>query len=122
MAYTRDDIDRLDFSDIADLSDGTRIPPVHPGQILRSEFLEPLGMTQYRLAKALGVGARRIGEIIAGQRGMTADTALRLQKLFGLRADVWLTLQIRYDLACAEPDMSETLAGIAPWPLPSAAE
>ncbi len=122
MAYTRDDIDRLDFSDIADLSDGTRIPPVHPGQVLQSEFLEPLGMTQYRLAKALGVGARRIGEIVAGQRAVTADTALRLQKLFGLRADFWLTLQMRYDLARTEPDMAKTLTEIAPWPLPSAAE
>ncbi len=122
MTYTRADLDRLDVSDLADLADKTRIPPVHPGTILRTEFLDPLGMTQYRLAKALGVGPRRVGEIIAGQRAMTADTALRLQKLFGLRAEFWLTLQMRYDLVKAEPALEPVLADIAPWPLPVAAE
>ena len=74
------------------------IPPVHPGEILAEEFLAPLGVTQYRLAKDTSVAARRINEIVKGQRSITADTALRFAKYFGTSDLFWLNLQSRYDL------------------------
>ncbi len=113
MAYTYEDAKHLDFSDIVDPS--TPIdPPIHPGRILQNEFLTPLGMSQYRLAKSIGVPQRRIGEIIAKKRRMTADTALRLEKFFGLRASFWLGLQERYDLALTERALAPVLATITP--------
>jgi addiction module HigA family antidote len=77
------------------------MPPVHPGEILIEDFLKPLGITQYRLAKSIGVPQRRIGEIIAGKRGVTADTALRLARFFGTDAQSWVNLQAHYDLEIA---------------------
>jgi antitoxin HigA-1 len=74
------------------------LDPVHPGEILAEEFLEPLGLTQYRLAKDTSVPARRINEIVKGQRSISADTALRLAKYFGTSDLFWLNLQARYDL------------------------
>lgn len=74
------------------------IAPVHPGEILAEEFLSPLGITQYRLAKDTSVPARRINEIVKGERAITADTALRLAKYFGTSDLFWLNLQARYDL------------------------
>jgi addiction module HigA family antidote len=74
------------------------MPPVHPGEILLAEFLEPLGVTQYQLAKAVDVPARRINEIVHGQRRMSADTALRLARYFGTSERFWMNLQARYDL------------------------
>lgn len=76
----------------------TILPPIHPGEILREEFLEPLQITQYRLAKSLSVPPRRINEIVHGKRGITADTALRLERFFGTSAQFWLNLQSHYDL------------------------
>ncbi len=76
--------------------------PVHPGEILLEDFLKPLGITQYRLAKSIGVPQRRIGEIVAGKRGITADTALRLARFFGTDAQSWMNLQTLYDLEIAE--------------------
>src|SRR5271169_5966950 len=74
------------------------MPPVHPGEILLEEFLTPLGVSQYQLAKAVDVPARRINEIVHGQRRITADTALRLARFFGTSERFWLNLQARYDL------------------------
>lgn len=74
------------------------LPPIHPGEILAEEFLGPLGVTQYRLAKDTSVPARRINEIVKGERAISADTALRLAKYFGTSDLFWLNLQARYDL------------------------
>jgi addiction module HigA family antidote len=75
-----------------------RLPPIHPGEILLEEFLEPMGISQYRLAKNISVPARRINEIVQGKRAITPDTALRLSRYFGLSERFWLNLQARYDL------------------------
>lgn len=75
-----------------------KISPIHPGEILFEEFLKPLGITQYRLAKDISVPPRRINEIIHGKRSISADTALRLSRYFGLSERFWLNLQARYDL------------------------
>ncbi|MCR4341463.1 MAG: HigA family addiction module antitoxin [Gemmatimonadaceae bacterium] len=75
-----------------------RLPPVHPGEILLEEFLEPLGLSQYRLAHDISVPPRRINEIVHGKRAVTADTALRLARYFGTTDRFWLNLQTRFDL------------------------
>ena len=75
-----------------------KIPPIHPGEILMQDFLLPLGLSQYRLAKNTGVSPRRINEIVLNKRAITADTALRLARFFGTSAEFWLNLQTRYDL------------------------
>jgi len=75
-----------------------KLTPLHPGEILLEEFLEPMGITQYRLAKDISVPPRRINEIVHGLRGITADTALRLARYFGTSERFWLNLQTRYDL------------------------
>jgi addiction module HigA family antidote len=83
-----------------------KLDPVHPGEILLKEFIEPLGLSQNRLALALGVPARRINEIVLGKRGITADTALRLARYFKMSPQSWLGLQMDYELDVAE-DMLE---------------
>jgi addiction module HigA family antidote len=75
-----------------------KLPPTHPGEVLQEEFLKPLGISQYRLAKHLNVPARRINEIVQGKRSISADTALRLARYFGTTDRFWLNLQARYDL------------------------
>ena len=85
------------------------MPPVHPGEILFEDFLKPMGITQYRLAKSIGVPQRRIGEIIAGKRSITADTALRLARFFGTDAESWINLQAYYDLAVAEERLHDRI-------------
>ena len=75
-----------------------KLPPIHPGEILLEEFLKPLGISQYRLAKDINVPARRINEIIHGKRAITPDTALRLSRYFSLSERFWVNLQARYDL------------------------
>ena len=85
------------------------LPPVHPGEILAEEFLAPLGVTQYRLAKDTSVPARRINEIVKGERSITADTALRLAKYFGTSDLFWLNLQARYDLATQKDRLGKRL-------------
>jgi len=74
------------------------VPPIHPGEILLEEFLDPLGISQYRLAHDIGVSPRRINEIVHGKRAITADTALRLARYFGTSERFWLNLQMRYEL------------------------
>jgi addiction module HigA family antidote len=75
-----------------------KMMPIHPGEILLEEFLEPMGLSQYRLAKDINVPARRINEIVHGKRSITADTALRLSRYFGMTEQFWMNLQTRYDL------------------------
>lgn len=75
-----------------------RLPPIHPGEILLEEFLKPMGISQYRLAKDISVPARRINEIVHGKRAISPDTALRLSRYFGLSERFWMNLQARYDL------------------------
>ncbi len=74
------------------------LDPIHPGEILMEEFLKPMGISQYRLAKDINVPARRINEIVQGKRSITPDTALRLSRFFGLSERFWINLQTRYDL------------------------
>jgi len=85
------------------------LPPVHPGEILLEDFLKPLNLTRYRLAKSIGVPQRRIDEICAGKRAITADTALRLARFFSTDAQSWMNLQAEYDLECAEITLSERI-------------
>ena len=84
--------------------------PIHPGEILLEEFLVPMEISQYRLAKDISVPQRRISEIVQGKRGITADTALRLGRYFGMEAQFWLNLQARYDLLQAEAALASRLA------------
>jgi addiction module HigA family antidote len=79
-----------------------RLPPVHPGEVLFEDFMKPIGLSQYRVAKDIGVSAMRISQIIKGKRSVTADTAMRLARYFGTSPDVWLRLQARYDLEVAQ--------------------
>ena len=88
------------------------VPPVSPGEMLEKEFLEPLGLTKYRLAKDIGVPAQRIGDIVAGKRAVTADTDLRLCRYFGLSDGWWLRGQVAYDTAIAKEGMREQLSRI----------
>ena len=81
---------------------GKQLPPIHPGEILMGEFLVPMGISQYRLAKDISVPPRRINEIVHGKRSITADTALRLGRFFNMSAQFWLNLQTRYDLEMTE--------------------
>jgi addiction module HigA family antidote len=84
-----------------------RIPPVHPGEVLLEDFLEPLGISQYRLAKEMNVYPRKINEIVHGKRSITADTALRLGRFFGTTAELWMNLQALYDLEKARDMLEE---------------
>lgn len=86
-----------------------RLPPIHPGEILLEELLEPMGISQYRLAKDISVPARRINEIVQGKRAITPDTALRLSRYFGLSERFWLNLQTRYDLEVEKDRLADRL-------------
>lgn len=88
------------------------VPPVSPGEMLEKEFLEPLGLTKYRLAKDIGVPPQRIGDIVAGKRAITADTDLRLCRYFGLSDGWWLRGQASYDTAVAKEAMRDELSRI----------
>jgi addiction module HigA family antidote len=90
--------------------------PIHPGEILREDFLLPLALSEYRLAKDIGVPSRRINEIVKGKRAVTADTALRLERYFGWPAEVWLNLQSHHDQQLTKESMQATLAKIQPCP------
>lgn len=86
-----------------------RLPPVHPGEVLLEDFMKPLGLSQYRLAKDIGVPALRISQIVNGKRAVTADTAIRLSRYFGTSPDVWLRMQAHYDLEVAEVKAGERI-------------
>jgi addiction module HigA family antidote len=86
-----------------------RLPPVHPGEVLLEDFMKPLDLSSYRVAKDLGVSPLRISQIVNGKRSMTADTAMRLARYFGTSAAVWLRLQARYDLEVAEAQFAKQI-------------
>ncbi|MCP5066533.1 MAG: HigA family addiction module antidote protein [bacterium] len=91
------------------------LEPVTPGELLREEFLVPMGISQYRLAKEIDVPPQRISEIVKGRRSITADTDLRLCRFFGLSKGYWLRAQAAYDTEMMEPRLAETLKRIKPW-------
>ena len=102
-----------------------RIPthrvPTHPGEMLFEEFLRPMGLTQRELAKAVHVPYQRINELVNGRRGITPSTALRLAKYFGMAADFWMNLQLRWDLYHAQQAEQKALAVIQPYAMPTKA-
>ena len=91
-----------------------RVAPIHPGELLEEEFLLPLGLSQYRLAKAIDVPASRISEIVTGQRAISADTDLRLCRVLGLSPGYWLRAQAAYDTEVARAELSEVIERIQP--------
>ncbi len=111
MSLHIEDLPHTDFSDVADLSAG-RLPPIHPGVILLEDWLKPMGISQYALAKAIEVPPRRINEIVHGLRGLTVDTALRLAAFFGTDAQSWINLQAHYDTELARGTLTDVLARI----------
>ena len=92
-----------------------RLISIHPGEILSEEFLEPLGITQYRLAKEIGVDPRRIHAIVHGERSISAETALLLSRFFGNSAEFWMGLQSQYDLETAEDRIAQKLDAVTPY-------
>ncbi len=102
MTITREELAQIDF---ADMVTGETIPLTTPGDVLRAEFMQPLGLSAYALAKATGVPANRITGILHGTRTVTADTALRLAAHFGTSAEMWMALQMKHDLAVAREAM-----------------
>jgi antitoxin HigA-1 len=92
-----------------------KLSPVSPGELLKEEFLDPMGISQYRLAKEIDVPAQRIGVIVSGKRSITADTDLRLCRFFGLSNGYWLRAQAAYDTEIAEEELAEELENIRPW-------
>lgn len=91
------------------------VPYPHPGEILKEEFLDPMGITAYRLAKSIDVPQTRIGDILAGERAISADTGLRLARFFGTSDEFWIKLQMDYDTASVREKISVQLAQIHPW-------
>ena len=106
MTIRIEDIHDMDFSDIAS---GEKLPPIHPGEILREEFLIPLKLTPHALSLALQVPAPRINDIVRERRAITVDTALRLARFFGTRAEFWMGLQTDYDMAIARASLGDAL-------------
>lgn len=98
----------VDYAETLD-PDAERVGPIHPGTILKEEFLEPLGISAYALAKAISVPRNRITEILHGDRAITADTALRLGRFFGMSAEFWLGLQLDYELEVARATLGHRL-------------
>lgn len=93
-----------------------KMPPVHPGEILLEDFMKPLGITQYRLAKEMNIYPRRVNEIVHGKRAITANTALRLARFFGTSAEVWMNLQAYYDLEVARDEVeAQILEEVIPY-------
>lgn len=103
MTIMREDLAGMDFADIAP---GEKAPPITPGEVLRTEFMEPIGLSSYALGRAIGVPANRITAILHGTRAITADTALRLAAHFGTTAELWMGLQMQHDLAVAREAMA----------------
>ena len=95
-------------------TDADRIDPIHPGEVLMEDFIKGFGVTQHRVAVAIGVPPRRINEIVHGSRGVSADTALRLGRYFGTSAQFWLNLQSQYDLDVAQDGLAEQIEAITP--------
>lgn len=89
-------------------------PPIHPGEVLMEDFIEGFGITQHKLAVSIGVPPRRINEIVHGKRAITADTALRLGRYFGVEPQFWLNLQSRYELELAQDRLADQVNSITP--------
>jgi addiction module HigA family antidote len=98
----------------------SRVAPIKPGDLLREEFLVPMGISQYRLSKEISVPAQRIGEIVAGRRSITADTDLRLCRFFGLSSGYWLRAQAAHDTEVVERELAPVLQRIRPWAMQTA--
>lgn len=111
MKIRMEDLATTDFSDVADM-DVPRMPPIHPGVILLEDWIKPMGISQYALAKAINVPPRRINEITKGLRGITVNTALRLGAFFGTDARSWINLQTHYDTETARQTMVDVLGRI----------
>ncbi len=108
MGIARSELKRESFKGI---TTGRRLDAVHPGQVLLADFIEPMGITRYRVAKAIGVQQRRIDEICAGARAITAETAVRLGLVFGIEPQFWLNLQAQYDIETIQREQGKRLAG-----------
>lgn len=109
MKIKRDDLEKIDFSDVCD---GAKLAPVHPGEVLLRDFMEPLEVTQHKLAVTIGVPPRRINEIVHHKRSITADTALRLARFFGTTPDFWTSLQSSYETELVRNHIIEVLNAI----------
>ena len=109
MKITRNELEEMDFSDV---SNGTKLSPVHPGEVLLRDFMEPLEVTQHRLAVTISVSPRRINEIVHHKRSITADTALRLARFFGTTPEFWTSLQASYDTELVRNHIIEALNAI----------
>ena len=107
MSIGRSALVREDFKGV---TSGRKLAAVHPGAVLLADFIEPMGITRYRVAKAIGVQQRRIDEICAGARAVTADTAVRLGLAFGVEPQFWLQLQAQYDIEVIQRDQGKQLA------------
>lgn len=106
MAIKREDLGRLNLSAV---TSGRRLAAVHPGEVLLKEFIAPMGLTRYKVAKGTGVPQRRIDEICSGSRSISADTALRLGRFFGIEPQFWMNLQARHDLEVVERESSKRI-------------
>jgi antitoxin HigA-1 len=106
MTIQREAVRRMDFKKLAT---GKRLAPIHPGDVLMKELIEPLALSRYKVAKLIGVQQRRVDEICAGKRGVTADTALRLARLFDTTPEFWMNLQSQYDLEVAQRAMRKQI-------------
>lgn len=107
MTIARADLKAQQYTGI---TTGRSLEPVHPGMVLWADFIEPMGLSRYRVAKALGVQQRRIDEICLGKRGITADTAVRLGLAFGVEPQFWLNLQAQYDIELIQRSQGSHLA------------
>jgi antitoxin HigA-1 len=106
MSIQREKLDTMKWGNVAT---GEKLAPVHPGEILLHDFIEPMGLTRYKVAKFASVPQRRIDEICTGKRAVTADTAMRLARLFGISAQTWMNLQAQYDLEVAENELGDKI-------------
>jgi addiction module HigA family antidote len=106
MRIQREELNTVKYGNIVT---GERLAPVHPGEILLHDFIEPMGLTRYKVAKFASVPQRRIDEICIGKRAVTADTAMRLGRLFGMSAQTWMNLQSQYDLEVAENELGDKI-------------
>jgi addiction module HigA family antidote len=111
MAIARDAVTA--YREVIDLA-ARPVGPIHPGEILKEEFLEPMGISAYALAKAIGVPRNRVTAILHGERAISADTALRLGRYFGMSAEFWLGLQTTYDLEIARQELGDRLDWLVP--------
>jgi addiction module HigA family antidote len=115
MSIKREDLDagRIDF---ADVTTGKRLPLIHPGEILRDDFLQPMKISVYSLAQAIKVPRSRVNDIVLGRRGVAVDTAFRLARYFGTSPEFWINLQARHDLDVADRKLRRRIAReVTPW-------